>query len=224
MNKSPQSDTGISEKTQVQANIAPAENSHDKTGILGRSWALFYVFASISAVALGGGLVMLPVMQKEFVAKRKWLTDEDMLDTVALMQSLPGIIAVNMSSLIGYRVAGIPGVLAATFGVVLPPFLTIVAIAYFLFNFCDLEAVQHVFTGIRAAVCAMILVSVIKMGKKTLTGAFEITIAALGFIILLFFKVNIILLIVLAAIAGLVFSLITKKRADKLNETKEERP
>ena len=70
---------------------------------------LFRVFFSISAVALGGGLTMLPIMSREFVEKRGWLSDNDMLDTVAVMQSLPGIISINMAVLIGYRVSGIAG-------------------------------------------------------------------------------------------------------------------
>ena len=124
-----------------------------------RCAALFTSFAAISSVSLGGGLVMLPVMQKEFVDKRHWLTEEDMIDTVALVQSLPGIIAVNMSSILGYRIAGIPGALAGTLGVVFPPFAVIACIAYFLFNFMELPAIQHVFFGVRSAVCAMIFTS-----------------------------------------------------------------
>jgi len=182
---------------------------------LKRCAALFTSFAAISSVSLGGGLVMLPVMQREFVDKRHWLNEEDMIDTIALVQSLPGIIAVNMSSILGYRIAGIPGALAATFGVVLPPFATIVCIAFFLFNFMELPAVQHIFFGVRSAVCAMIFTSALKLGKKTLTGAFEITIAAAGFLALLLFNANIILLIVAAALAGLAFTLGPIKRAGK---------
>lgn len=197
---------------------APEQTAPVPAGIARRCFDLFRVFASISAVALGGGLVMLPVMQREFVERRKWLSDQDMLDTVALMQSLPGIIAVNMSTLIGHRIAGIPGVLAATFGVVLPPFLTIVVIAVCLFNFLDNTIVQHVFQGIRAAVCAMILVSACKMARKTLTGSFEITVAVCGFAALLFFNANIFLLIGAAALAGIIHAAVALRRqkaADK---------
>ena len=91
--------------------------------LLHRLQVLFWVFLGISAVSLGGGLAMLPIMSREFVAKRQWLTNDDMIDTIALMQSLPGIIATNMAVLIGYRVAGIPGALAGSAGVALPPAL-----------------------------------------------------------------------------------------------------
>ena len=76
---------------------------------LSKNITLFRVFFSISAVALGGGLTMLPIMSREFVEKRGWLSDNDMLDTVAVMQSLPGIISINMAVLIGYRVSGVLG-------------------------------------------------------------------------------------------------------------------
>lgn len=186
-----------------------------KENTLTRCAALFYSFAAISSVSLGGGLVMLPVMQKEFVDKRHWLSENDMLDTIALVQSLPGIIAVNMSSILGYRIAGIFGALSATLGVVLPPFLTIVCIAYFLFNFMELAAIQHVFFGIRAGVCAMIFASVCKLGKKNLTGAFEIIVALVGFFALLLFNANILWLIAASALAGIAFTAATLLRARK---------
>ena len=166
---------------------------------------------------------MVPIITDEFVDKRKWMSNEDMLDTIALMQSLPGIIAVNMSTLVGYRIAGLPGVLASVLGVVLPPFCCIVAIAWLLFNFMDNSVVEHIFTGVRAGVCAMILVAVIKLGKKTLTGAFEITLAAIGFIALLVFNVNVIIMILAAAVAGLVMTGCCMARARKAANMKEKK-
>ncbi len=194
----------------------PDETTPQPTSLARRCLTLFRVFASISAFCLGGGLVMLPAMQSEFVERRRWMSQDDMLDTVALMQSLPGIIAVNMSSLIGHRIAGVPGALSAVLGVVLPPFVTIVAIAYFLFNVFDLAAIQHAFMGIRAGVCAMILVSVIKMARKSLGSAFAWTVALAGFVILLFADVNIILLIVAGALAGLALAGVSALRARRL--------
>lgn len=166
---------------------------------------LFWIFFKISAVTVGGGLTMLPLMTSEFVEKRQWVTDEDMVDTVAVVQSMPGIIAVNMAVLIGYRVAGIAGVLTASFAVVIPPFVTILIVALGIRHLTGSETMDHIFLGVRSAVCALILLSVIKLSGKTLKGWFPILVAAAGFVSLVFFSVNAIWLIVWAAAAGLLY-------------------
>ncbi|MBP5673228.1 MAG: chromate transporter [Victivallales bacterium] len=196
----------------------PSDENIQQASLLRRCFVLFNVFASISAVSLGGGLVMLPAMNRAFVEKRKWLTNDDMLDTVAIMQSLPGIIAVNMSSLIGSKIAGVPGAIAGTLGVVFPPFVTILLIAYCLTNFFDTPAMVNVFKGVRAGVCALILLSAIQLGKKVLKGPFEIALALIGFLSILVFNLNVILMIILAGIAGLVYkALMKQKTASKTN-------
>ena len=175
----------------------PPEENIQQASLLKRCLVLFQVFASISAVSLGGGLVMLPAMNREFVEKRKWLTNDDMLDTVAIMQSLPGIIAVNF-----------------------PPFVTILLIAYCLTNFFNTPAMINVFKGVRAGVCALILLSAIQLGKKILKGPFEITMAVIGFLSLLVFNFNVILMIILAGIAGLVYkAVMAQKNAAKAEGT-----
>jgi len=186
--------------------------------------ALFQTFATVSAISLGGGLVMIPVIQKEFVEKRRWLSENDMLDTIALTQSLPGIIAVNISTLIGYRIAGIPGVAAAVTGVVFPPFTAIIVVAALFFNIMDTHAVQCIFKGIRSGVCAMMLGAAIKLGRKTLTGAFEITIAAAGLIAMLFLNVGILWLLFGAAVAGIIVSWGAWRRAKTAVEQGGPRP
>lgn len=170
---------------------------------LSKNPTLFRVFFSISAVALGGGLTMLPIMSKEFVEKRGWLSDNDMLDTVAVMQSLPGIISINMAVLIGYRVAGITGALFSALGVILPPFVAIILLAMFLTKLDDNETISHIFLGVRAAVAAMILLSAIKLAKQALKNRLAEAIAIFGFIAMVFFEMNAILLVVIGALVGL---------------------
>ena len=87
---------------------------------------LFSAFFRISMVAVGGGLTMLPLIEAEFVEKRKWMTHDEMVDIVAVVQSMPGIIGCNMSVAIGKSIGGIPGILAATLGMAMPPFVVIV--------------------------------------------------------------------------------------------------
>ena len=147
---------------------------------------------------------MLPVMQREFVEKRGWMTDEEMVDTVAVMQSLPGIIAVNMSSLIGYRIAGIWGAVAGTAGVILPPFLCILVIAMGMSKLAASEALNHIFLGVRSAVTALILLSAYKLAKQIVKDAFSAVLCIAGFLLLVFVEMEAIWLIVAAATIGLI--------------------
>ena len=166
---------------------------------------LFWTFFRIAAVTPGGGLVMLPIMQQEFEEKRKWVSPEDMVDIIAMVQSTPGIIAVNMAIMLGYRVAGFPGALAATLGAVLPSFLIILAIAVLFHSLGSSAIIDKAFAGVRAAVCALILHSTITMGRRILKGWLEIVVACAAFIALFVLGLNAIWVIVLGLLLGLLF-------------------
>ncbi|MFA6930568.1 MAG: chromate transporter, partial [Lentisphaeria bacterium] len=148
------------------------------------------------------GLAMLPLLQREFVEKRNWLSNEDMVDTVAIMQAMPGIIAMNMGVLLGYRVAGFWGALSAIAGSLLPPFLAIVLLATLIMSLQGNPILTQAFLGVRAAVCALILLAVFKMGRQILKGAFEIVLTVVCFSALVFANVNAIWMIVLGILAG----------------------
>ena len=170
--------------------------------------ALFGIFFYLSTVTLGGGLAMLSGMRDEFVAKRKWLTDEEMVDTVAAMQSMPGIIACNMGALLGYRVAGFPGALVSILGATLPPFLAIMLLASAVAWLRQFTVVSHIFLGVRAAIAATILWAAVGLGRKILdtpekrARIFSWSVAVGSFVALSFFGVNAILVLVIAAILG----------------------
>ena len=168
---------------------------------------LFWTFFRIAAVTPGGGLVMLPILQQEFEERRKWVSPEDMVDIVAMVQSTPGIIAVNMAVMLGYRVAGVTGALAASFGAVLPSFLIILAVAALFHTLGGSGVAAAAFAGVRAAVCALILLSCAKMARKILKGPFEVLVALASFAALLFGGANAAALIVAAALLGLAFFL-----------------
>ncbi len=189
-----------------------------KESVKAESWsrhrALFWIFFSISAVSLGGGLAMLPVMQREFVEKRHWLTEEEMVDTVAVMQSLPGVIAINMAVLLGYRIAGVTGALAATVGVILPPFAVIVVIAATLRRLAGAPAMDHIFLGVRAGVTALILLSAVKLGRQIVKDAFSGIVFAAGFVAMVFVEVNAIWLIVAAALVGLAHAWVAHRHGE----------
>lgn len=128
---------------------------------------LFTVFARIGSVNFGGGYAMLPLLQQDLEQKRHWVTTQELLDYFAIGQCTPGIIAINVSTFIGYKRKGIPGAIAATLGFVSVPILIILLIAMFLRNFADLEIVKHAFAGIRVCVCVLIVQAVMRLWKKS---------------------------------------------------------
>ena len=165
---------------------------------------LFLTFAQIGVTTFGGGLAMLPILQRELVDKRHWTTEEELADYYAIGQCTPGVIAVNTATFVGYAQAGIPGGIVATLGLVFPSFVIITLLAAFLSNFADMEAVKHAFNGIRACVVALILISVIKLGKKSIIDnkCVIIFLAVLG--LSLFTPVSPAILVIIAALTGLI--------------------
>lgn len=166
--------------------------------------SLFWAFAKIGITTFGGGLAMLPVLQRELVTNRGWVTEEELLDYYAIGQCTPGIIAVNTATFVGSKRGGIAGGICATFGIVFPSVVIISLIAAFLQNFAEYAVVQHAFVGIRAGVVALIASSVIQLAKASLcdAGAVILFIAVLCFSA--FFGLSPILLIVLSGLAGYV--------------------
>ncbi len=187
-----------------------------------RIYSLFWSFCRISSVAVGGGLTMLPLIDDEFVEKRKWMSREDMVDCVAAVQSMPGIIGVNISCAVGYRTAGVPGVLAATFGMVLPPFLAILAVAALFMHWLGNIWVEQAFAGVRAAVTALILLAGIKMGKTVLKSFFTWIVAGSAFLLFVFLpQINVIWVILGSGLLGAlwtVFQFLHTKKAGRETE------
>ena len=129
---------------------------------------LFLAFAKVGVFTFGGGYAMLPMLQREIVENRHWAAEEELMDYYAIGQCTPGIIAVNTATFIGEKKKGVPGAIAASLGVVFPSVVIITVIAAFIQNFQHIEAVQWAFDGIRAAVVALIVSAVIKLGKKSI--------------------------------------------------------
>jgi len=126
---------------------------------------LFYIFARIGAFTFGGGYAMLPIIQRELVEKRGYATEEEVMDYYAIGQLTPGVIAVNVATFIGYKKKGIIGAVFATAGMIFCPLIIITLIAAVLTNFSDIYLVQCALAGIRTAVLAMIIKTIIKMAK-----------------------------------------------------------
>ena len=125
----------------------------------------FLTFLKIGLFTIGGGYAMIPLIEREVVERRQWLTKEDFLDLMSLSQALPGVFAVNFSIYIGHKLRGMRGSLALAAGIVLPSFIIILLIAMLFSAFADTKVVEAIFKGIRPAVVALIAVPCIKLGK-----------------------------------------------------------
>lgn len=181
-------------------------------------WKLFWNFVKISSVSVGGGLTMIPLIEKYFTAPHGDLTPEDIVDTVAFGQSMPGIIAVNMSGFIGMRMAGVAGAAAASFGVVIVPFLLIMLIAMVMTQLSG-AVMDNAFAGVRAGVAALILNSAIKMSKTVCKSKFAVILTVISFLLLIFTGVDLIYVIIGGGILGALNVFITlcnlKKQEEK---------
>ena len=176
---------------------------------------LFLLFAEIGATTFGGGYAMLPILQRELVEKRHWTTEEQLMDYYAIGQCTPGIIAVNTATFIGNTKAGMIGGIVATLGVVSPSVVIITLISIFLQNFADLSVVKHAFNGIRAAVCVLIMDSVIKLGKKSIRDLWGWIIFLCVLLASLLSGISPVLLVVLSGVAGIVLKPVADRSAAK---------
>ncbi len=169
-----------------------------------RIWTLFTSVFKISGCTFGGGFVIVPLMRKRFSQELGWVSDQEMLDLVSIAQSAPGPIAVNGAILVGYRAAGTLGALAAAVGTALPPLLVISVISLFYEAFRDSAVVRMVMAGMLCGVAAVILDVVVTMVKTILTRKRLLPLLVLvgAFAAARFFRVNILLVILAAALVG----------------------
>lgn len=176
---------------------------------------LFLTFLKIGGFTFGGGYAMIPIIQREIVEKKKWITDDDILEIIAIAESTPGPIAINSATFVGYRVGGFLGALVATLGVVLPPFCIIFAISFVLRQFSELRAVKYAFWGIRAGVLALICKALWSMYKKVDKGLIPYIVMAAAFILTAVLNVNVLYVIIGCAVFGIITSFVAAGRVKK---------
>ncbi len=177
---------------------------------------LFIAFFKIGAFTFGGGDAMIPLIQHEMVEKKGWISDDDILEIIAIAESTPGPIAINMATFVGTRTCGFFGAFVATLGVVLPSFVVISVIARLLREFSDIRAVQYAFNGIRAGVLALLLKALYTMYKKAKKNIIAYIIMAAAFIVTAFLGVNVLLVVIGCAVFGIVSSLILSRKERRL--------
>ncbi len=173
---------------------------------------MYLASARVGALTFGGGYAMLPILQREVVEKKGWVSEEEVLDYYALAQCLPGILMVNTLSFMGRKLRGPLGALVSALGAVTPSLIIILIIAMLLSGFAEVPAVQHAFAGIRVCVCVLIFNSVVKLWKSSVKDAFCVALLLAVAAGSLFLDLSPVLFVVLAALLGiLVYVFILKK-------------
>lgn len=176
-----------------------------------RLLSLFLAFAKIGLFTFGGGMAMLPMLEKECVDNHRWVTKEQMLDIYAIGQCTPGIIAVNTATFIGYKEERIIGSVFATLGIVSPSFLIILLVASVLSQFSSNVYVINAFKGVRVVVCALISGSVIKLSKNAIINVEKFIIALCALLLQLFLNVSPIVIVLSVIIYSIIIFFSAKR-------------
>ena len=164
---------------------------------------LFWIFFKISAVLFGGGYAMLPFLQAEIVEKEKICTSKDITDFYAISQCFPGLVAGNVSMLIGYKAKGIFGAIVSIIGVCLPAFLSIVLVFSFLTTITEIPIVQNIFSVLDLAVCVLIFLTIIELWRHSINDKFTVFIFLFALISALIFNISPFVIVITAALLGL---------------------
>ncbi len=172
-------------------------------------WKMFIAFFKMGLFTIGGGLAMIPLMQKFAVDDQKWLTEEEMVDCIAISYSIPGVIAINAATYIGKKRFGMPGAITATLGVTLPSLLCIILIVLFLGRIEDNKYINGAFVGLTAAACGLIAASALRLGKQAIKDKFGLILAVVTFAAVIIFDVNAVIMIIAAGVAGIVVLRVT---------------
>ena len=165
---------------------------------------LFLTFAKVGVMTFGGGMAMLPILQREVVEDRRWVTEEELVDYFAIGQCTPGIIAVNTATFVGQKRKGTIGGIIATLGIVFPSLVIISILAGLITNFSHLAWVQNAFAGIQVCVCVLIFNAVVKLLKKSVIDRRTCVIFLLVTAGSMLLNLSPVWFVLLAALAGIV--------------------
>ena len=179
------------------------------------AWQLFYTFFKIGAFTLGGGYAMLSMVEKAVVDKKQWIASDEFWDMIAIVQSLPGVFAVNTALYVGHKIAGWKGAAAAMLGAIIPSIVIILLLATIFREYRDLPVVERIFKGIRPCVVALILAPSLRMIKSAKINWKTVIIPIATVALIWWLKVSP-AIVILAAIAGsILYALLINKKAKK---------
>ena len=176
---------------------------------------LYLTFAKIGTFTIGGGLAMMPMMQKELIDKKHWITEEDLIDYYAVGQSTPGIVAVNVSTFVGYRQLGILGGMVATLGMITPSLVIITILAGLINSIDDYPIVQKALRGINVSVAALLTSVIVKFAKKTIKKAFHVIMMLIAFVLVFWLKVPSFWIIIAALTCGVLLTFYNLRKSKK---------
>jgi len=167
---------------------------------------MFLSFFKIGAFTFGGGYAMIPLIEREVVDTKEWISKEEFTDILVISQSFPGALAVNSSLFIGYKIAGVVGAIVALLGAIVPSFLIILAVASSFSYFRDIPIVDNIFKGINAAVPVLVLIAVKSLSKSVKKSTVNMVIIAISVVSIAIFDVHPVIMIFLSALYGIFFS------------------
>ena len=173
---------------------------------------LYLAFVKIGAFTFGGGLAMMPIMQRELIEKRGWITEEELIDYFAIGQSTPGIIAVNVATFVGYKKLGWFGGIIGTLGVVTPSWVIIMLLAGAISSVDKYPLAQKALRGINVAVAALLTSVIVKFSKKTIKSIWNAVFMLLAFVLIYFFKVQSVWIILASLVTGSLLTLYRQKK------------
>ena len=178
-------------------------------------WQLFATFFKTGLFTFGGGYAMIAILQEELVDKKKWITNQDMLDMIVVAESTPGVIAVNTATSVGYKTRGVLGAIVATLGIVLPSFLIISLLSYLIDAFQSNIWYQSAFKGIQACVTVLVINAFTKMFKQIEHDIYNYVSFVVAFAIAALTNFSVIYLILIGGLCGLVVTLLKQKKSNK---------
>ncbi|WP_052343746.1 chromate transporter [Bacillus massiliigorillae] len=180
-------------------------------------WDIFFVFFKIGPTTFGGGFAMIPIIEKEIVEKRKWLSKEEITDMFALSQSIPGAIGVNVATFIGQRVNGLKGALAAMIGISFPTFFIVLLLGLAYFSMADNQLLEAAFISIRATIVALIAYAAINIVKTAAVDKMTVVLMLIGIPALFF--LHPILVLLCGAIVGVYSTYVKRRRMLQSNKS-----
>ena len=164
---------------------------------------LFLTWFKIGGFTYGGGMAMLPMIQAEIVDKKKWASEEEIIEWYAISQCTPGIIAVNIATFVGYKQKGTLGGIVATLGCVTPSIILISIIATFLNNIADIPVVKHALNGVSIAVCVLMSKSVYSLLKSSIKDIYCVFITVAAFVCSYYLSISSVIIVFVAALIGI---------------------
>ena len=179
---------------------------------------LVIVFLKLGIFTIGGGVAMVPLLQDVLINEKKWYTEREFVDMIAICQSLPGVVAINMATYVGYKRRGLLGSIAATLAVVLPSWVIIIVICKCMAVLGDNSYINGAMAGFRAAAVGLIITAVVTLGNMVVESKWSAVAAVSSFVMIMFFDVDTALVIVIFLALGVLSALVAHRRMVKSND------